>query len=211
MKTESWDCFGTGTLGSEGSGLAGACAAATPDANASTPANISLCILSSTQTFARERAGRRASGAPLNAQRSGSKRRTFKAPGRSHRQGATEENHRRLAGNCRDQTLDRLRYQWNAHGTRRAMAALRHARVILLVMRTGAFKAAVAIRVRNLDSSAAVARRIAERGHDPGHPAQRNRRKQEDQDGLGQAVHLADRIMGSGTLTGIRGFGSRGR
>lgn len=77
------------------------------------------------------------------------------------------------------------------------MAALRHARVILLVMRTGAFKAAVAIRVRNLDSSAAVARRIAERGDDPGHPAQRNRREQEDQDGLGQAAHFTDRIMGS--------------
>lgn len=211
MKAESWDCRGTGTLGSEGSGLAGACAPARPDASASTPANISLCILSSTQTGARERAGRRAIGAPLNAQRSGSKRRTFKAPRRAYRQAATEERYWRRAGHRRDQTLGGLRHQRNAHGTRRAMAALRRARVILLVMRTGAFKAAVAIRVGNVGRSAAVARRIAERGHDPGHPAQRNRRKQEDQDGLGQAVHLADRIMGSGTLTGIRGFGSRGR
>lgn len=90
------------------------------------------------------------------------------------------------------------------------MTALRTGGVILLVMRIGIFKATVAIRVGNLGSSAAVARRIAERGHDPGHPAQRNRREQEDQDGLGQAAHLSDRIMGSGTLTGIRGFGSRG-
>lgn len=196
MKTESWDCRGTATLGSEGSGLAGACAPARPEANANAPAKINLCILSSTQTCARERAGRRADSAPLNAQRSGSKRRTFKAPGRAYRQAATEEKYRRLAGNRRNQTLGGLRHQRHAHGASRAMAALRSSGVILLMMRCSAFRAAVAFYVDDL-GSAAMVRRIAERGHDPGHPAERNRREQEDEDCLDQTAHLTDRIMRS--------------